>query len=372
MTAALALAVVVAGGCGQGHTTGKASSVPAEAVKAGVRLAYVAKPSRRAAVDAASLRRTMLVMARRASLLGVRDVDIRRSGNHIIISLPNVGNVNEAEQQVGATAVLGFYDWEASVLGRDGKPHASNTGITGDSGAGQPGAGTQTFYEAVTRAARFKPTNEPDDTTTRLFYGVDDKAKSVLCGPQGSEADAREACVNAGKKPSSIVKVPRGYLIVQAEADETDKAAMAAAADAYYILEDDPALVGRDIKDPQQTTDNGPGGSGRPDVTFTFTTSGRDRWQKMTRTIARRGQAALLPGVAPNSVANHFAIVLDNKLISVPYIDPQQNPDGIDGSKGSQISAPFTIKSAQRLTNLIETGPLPLELELRAMSRIKP
>jgi SecD/SecF fusion protein len=340
-------------------------------LKGGTSLVYQAKPTKFSKVTSDSIQRTMDIMRERVDSLGVAEPEIQRSGSdQIDVSLPDVSNADQAQQQVGTTAVLAFYDWETSVLGPDGKPDPTNTGVTGGSSAGSPGAGTQTFYEAVTRAAKFKPTNEPDDTTTGLFYGVDNKAKSVLCGPQGSEADAREACTNAGKKPSSIVKVPQGYLIVQAEADDTNKAAAALAQDAYYILKDDPALLGRDIKDPQQNTDSGAGGSGQPDVTFSFTDSGRKKWQKTTRAIAQRGQAAMLPGITPSAVANHFAIVLDNKLISVPYIDPQQNPDGIDGSNGSQISGSFTIKSAQRLANLIKTGALPIKLELISQSQV--
>jgi SecD/SecF fusion protein len=373
--AALAAVGVIAGGCGEGHPeslvspTGSAATTPA--AKGRVRLVYVAKPRRGTTVDA-SLRRTMAVMARRAALLHVRDVAIHRSGNQIIVTLPGVRNADQTQQQIGATADFGFYDWETSVLGPDGKAAPSDPAVTGGSSAGQPGAGTQTLYEAVTRASKFAAIDESGGTRTGAFYGVDDKAKTVLCGPQGSKADAREACLNAAKKPSSIVEVPQGYLIVRSEADETEKTARAAASDAYYVLKDDPVLLGRDIKDPRQDINDGPDGSGQPEVTFGFTESGREKWQKMTRAIARRGQAALLPGVDPRNVANHFAFVLDSKLISVPYVDPQMNPDGIDGSNGSQISGSFTIKSAQRLANLIESGPLPLALELRVMSRIRP
>ncbi|HEV7493425.1 protein translocase subunit SecD, partial [Baekduia sp.] len=340
-------------------------------LKGGTSLVYQAKPTKFSKVTSDSIQRTMDIMRERVDSLGVAEPEIQRSGSdQIDVSLPDVSNADQAQQQVGTTAVLAFYDWETSVLGPDGKPDPTNSGVTGGSSAGTPGAGTQTFYEAVTRASKFKPTNEPDDTTAGLFYGVDSKAKTVLCGPQGTEADARDACKNSGKRPTSIVEVPQGYLIVQAEADSTNKAAQAAASDAYYILKDDPALLGRDIKDPQQNTDSGAGGSGQPDVTFNFTDSGRKKWQKTTRAIAQRGQAAMLPGVPAPNVANHFAIVLDNKLISVPYIDPQQNPDGIDGSNGSQISGSFTIKSAQRLANLIKTGALPIKLELISQSQV--
>jgi SecD/SecF fusion protein len=337
-------------------------------LKGGTSLVYQAKPTKFSKVTSDSIQRTMDIMRERVDSLGVAEPEIQRSGSdQIDVSLPDVSNADQAQQQVGTTAVLAFYDWETSVLGPNGKPAPTDSSVTGGSSAGQPGAGTQTYYEAVTRASKFKPTNEPDDTTTGLFYGVDAKTKTVLCGPQGSEADASQACANAGKRPSSIVKVPQGYIIVQAEADSTNKAAQALAADAYYILKDDPALLGRDIKNPQQNTDST---TSQPDVTFDFTKSGRAKWQKTTRAIAQRGQAAMLPGVNPQAVANHFAIVLDNKLISVPYIDPQQNPDGIDGANGSQISGSFTIKSAQRLANLIKTGALPIKLELISQSQV--
>jgi hypothetical protein len=92
----------------------------------------------------------------------------------------------------------------------------------------------------------------------------------------------------------------------------------------------------------------------------------------MTRAIARRGVHELLPGVDSIQVANHFAIVLDNKLISVPYIDPSQNPHGIDSANGSQISGGYTIKSAQRLASLMATGPLPIKLELIRRTIVAP
>jgi SecD/SecF fusion protein len=340
-------------------------------LKGGVSLVYQAKPTRFAEVTSDSIQRTMDIMRERVDTLGVAEPEIQRSGNdQIDVSLPDVKNADQAQQQVGTTALLLFYDWEKSVLGKDGKPHPLDPAVTGGQAAGQPGSGTMTYYEAVKTASKFPPTNEPDDTTNGLFYGVDDKAKTVICGPQESEADVREACQTAGKRPSSIVKVPRGYIIVRAEADDGDKAAQAAAQDAYFILKDDPALLGTDVKNPEQNQDSGAGGTGQPTVTFDFTDSGRAKWQKTTRAIAQRGADQLLPNSDPVAVANHFAIVLDNRLISVPYIDPKVNPDGIDGSNGSEISGGFTIKSAQRLANLIKTGALPIKLQLISQSQV--
>ncbi|QEC48898.1 protein translocase subunit SecD [Baekduia soli] len=338
-------------------------------LKGGTSLVYEAKPTRFSKVTSDSIQRTMDIMRDRVDNLGVAEPEIQRAGsNQIDVSLPDVQNADQAQQQVGTTAQLYFYDWEKTVLGPDGKPHPTDAAVTGGQAAGTPGQGTQSYYEAVTRASKFPATNEPNDTTNGLYYGVDDKAKTVLCGPQEALADIKETCTNAGKRPSSFVHVPRGYVIVQAENDSTSKAAAAAASDAYYILKDDPSLLGTDIKNPEQNIDSS--GTGQPNVTFDFTSAGRKKWQATTREIAQRGTALLLPGTDPRAVANHFAIVLDNKLISVPYIDPQQNPDGIDGSNGSEISGGFTIKSAQRLANLIKTGALPIRLELISQSQV--
>jgi SecD/SecF fusion protein len=337
-------------------------------LKGGTSLVYQAKPTKYAKVTADSLQRTMDIMRERVDSLGVAEPEIQQSGSdQIDVSLPDVKNADQAQQQVGTTAVLAFYDWEKSVLNPECKAAPSDAAVTGGSLAGQPGSGTQTYYEAVTRASKCKPTDEPNDTTQGLFYGVDSKAKTVVCGPQATEADARESCQNAGKRPTDFVKVPQGYIVVQAEGADGDDAAKALAADAYFILKDDPPLLGRDIKNPEQNSDPT---TGQPNVTFDFTDAGRKKWQTTTREIAQRGQAGLLPGADVRDAANHFAIVLDNKLISVPYIDPQQNPDGIDGENGSQISGSFTIKSAQRLATLIKTGALPIRLELISQSQV--
>jgi SecD/SecF fusion protein len=332
-------------------------------LKGGTSLVYEAKPTKYSKVTPDSLQRTMDIMRERVDQLGVSEPEIQQSGdNQIEVSLPDVKNADQAQQQVGTTAVLAFYDWEKSVRNAECAPAPTDSSVTGGSQAGQPGAGTQTYYEAVTRAAKnCRATDDPDDTTQGLWYGVNNKTKTVVCGPQVSEADVKEACQNAGKTAEAFVQVPEGYLIIQAESDDSSKASQALAADAFFILKDDPGLLGRDIKNPEQNTDSN---TGQPSVTFDFTDAGRKKWQTVTREIAQRGQAALLPGVPAVNVANHFAIVLDNKLISVPYIDPQQNPDGIDGSNGSQISGSFTLGTAKRLAATLRTGALPLALNL--------
>ena len=62
--------------------------------------------------------------------------------------------------------------------------------------------------------------------------------------------------------------------------------------------------------------------------------------------------------------------MLDDELISTPFIDYVQNPNGIDAANGSQIEGGFTIESAQELANLLKTGALPVKLELISQSQV--
>ena len=336
-------------------------------LKGGTSLIFQAKPTKQSQVTGEALQRTIDIMRSRIDTLGVAEPEIQRVGNdQIDVSLPGVSNAEQARQQVGKTAQMYFYDWEANVLGPGCKPDPTNAQVTGGGAAGG-GVGAITQYEAVKRAAECKPTNTGKETTNGAYYLVDNKTKKVLAGPQETEAalqaDIKDRSITQSPN-TEIVKIPQGTIVVAAE-----KGTGAAPADRWYVLRDQPALGGLDIKNPKQNFASGPGGSGQPTVTFDFTGKGRKTWQQVTREIAQRGQNSFFGG-NPQDSYQHFAIVLDNELISTPYIDFQRNPDGIDATNGSEISGGFTIKTAQNLANLLKTGALPIRLELISASQV--
>ena len=90
----------------------------------------------------------------------------------------------------------------------------------------------------------------------------------------------------------------------------------------------------------------------------------------MTREIAQRGLSLQVPGQSPDASFQHFAAVLDDEIITAPFISYVDNPDGIDGRQGSQIEGGFTISSAQDLAKLLKTGALPVKLELISQSQV--
>src|SRR4029077_6951904 len=109
---------------------------------------------------------------------------------------------------------------------------------------------------------------------------------------------------------------------------------------------------------------------GQPNVNFGFTSHGKSVFQGVTKEIAHRGQEAKLPGGSKEAAQQHFAVALDGQLITAPSIDYTQYPEGIDASTGSQISGGFNITSAQALADELQSGALPIRLELISNSQV--
>src|SRR3954449_4129328 len=338
-------------------------------LKGGVSLTYQAKPTVQSGVTSDAINRTLDIMRERVDQLGVSEPEIQRSGSdQIDVSLPDVKNADEAANQVGTTAQMYFYDWETNVLDSTTcRPAPQDPNVTGGASAGS-GVGATDQFTAVTRASKCPVRNLPNATTNGLFYQVDTKAKKVLAGPDETRRDLQQELQNKSIKPSKTQKtleVPKGTIVVRAEAPSPKQKS-----NLFYLMRDNPALSGKEVKNPEQQFDNGAGGTGQPIVTFSFSDKGRKSFQRTTQAIAQRGSDAFIPGQDPQNARQHFAVVLDNELITTPYIDFQQNPDGIDATNGSQISGSFTIASAQRLANLLKTGALPIKLQLISSSQV--
>ncbi len=356
-------------------------------LKGGVQLVYIGKPTAQAKVDTESLNRAIDIMRKRVDQLGVAQPEIQRSGaNEIDVDLPDVSNAHRAEAEVGKTAQLQFYDWEPSVIGTTGKA----AGSTEPTATGGPEAASSRYglpeYEAVLRAAKQPPVLRKTDTTWvkgctpkqeggclyGSWYLLDTKHKTVLRGPEETEqnlyADGYKP--PAGSQPKAV-RVNPGTVLVQARPVENAQQKITKQSpNSWYVIRDEPVLTGADIKNPQQGFDEGGGGNGEPNVNFGFTSHGKEVFQRVTKEIAHRGQEAQLPGVSRESAQQHFAVVLDGQVITAPSIDYTQYPEGIDATQGSQISGGFTITSAQNLADELQSGALPIRLELISNSQI--
>jgi len=355
-------------------------------LKGGVELVYQGKPTAQSKVDAESLNRAIDIMRKRVDQLGVAEPEIQRTGgSEIDVALPDVSNVRRAEEEVGKTAQLFFYDWEPNVIGADGKPAPTEATATGGENAGASQFGL-VEYQAVQRAVKRAPILSKNDTTWTpgctpaqvggciygSWYLLDTKNETVLRGPEETE---QNLYADGYKPPAGAtveaVRVNPGTVLVQARPVETAAGKVTQPSpNSYYVLNDDPVLTGADVKNPQQGFEEGGGGSGAPDVTFGFTSHGQSVFAQVTKEIAHRGQEAQLPGVNKEAAEQHFAVILDGQLVTTPSIDYTKYPEGIDASTGSQISGGFTITSAQNLANELQSGALPIKLELISNSTV--
>ncbi|MFP5361647.1 MAG: protein translocase subunit SecD [Thermoleophilia bacterium] len=340
-------------------------------LQGGVELIYEAKPrAGQAPPGPDAIQRAIDVMRERVDQLGVAEPEIQQAGEQQInVALPDVSNLEEAIKQVGTVAQLAFYDWEVNVIGPDGKPDPTNPEVTGGpSGGDASSPAALSLYEAVTRAEQRPEKVEPNNSRDgSVFYAVDREAKKVFGLGEESRGAALENVPAAQRDKVEIAEVKADTVIVRAE-----NRGGGAKPDKWFVLKDDVALEGKELKDPEQNFDQGTGGSGQPIVTFKFSDKGRETWEEVTKQIAERGQESvgILPNQSPADVAQHFAIVLDNELVSTPFIDFQQNPEGIDARNGSQIEGGFTIQTAQELANVLKTGALPIQLELISSSQV--
>ncbi len=366
-------------------------------------LVYRAEPTPQVpVVTSAALNRTVEVLRGRIRQLGVAPgASVRIVGTtEIAVMLPKLRNEQLAERLLGANAQLEFYDWEANALAPNGQTVASQLGRAKDPEAlqisqggsivapGSAGAGSLPLYQAVQLASRQPEQASSDNARAGNEYYLFGAPGSHACTESaelaGSRAVPHEHCLLAGpielpaatRRPAvdrqlsewlplgvklsdgQLFVIRQGTIVLQAApANFSDWPPFGSPATTYYVLKDHVALFGNEITNPRQSTDS----TGAPDVSFGFTESGTRAFHKLTATVAERGQ---LVSTAGETLDQHFAIALDNQLITVPSIDFRAYPDGISGDEPADISVDISRIMAQNLAGTLRLGALPIRLTL--------
>ncbi len=338
-------------------------------LQGGTELVFQARTTSGLPVNSTTLTETINIMRSRSDQIGVSGIDIRPYGrDQITVSLPNVQDPAKAESVVGVTGQLYFYDWENSVIGSGGQVAGPND----PTATGGPNAGTPPFgiteYAAVIRASKRPavPTCSARQHATSAtcyavesapsggYYYVNDKLKTVLVGPEPqvfllrADLAQKKQKLPAGER---LAFVKPGTVLVQATS-----APEVLVPNDFFVLKDDVLLTGKEISNPQVTTDPTQGVA----VSFGFKGNGASVFQKVTATLASRGQNNSVPSATPN--LQHFAVTLDGALVTVPSIDFGQFPFGINSANGSEITGGFTYATATTLANVLASGALPVKL----------
>jgi preprotein translocase subunit SecD len=177
-----------------------------------------------------------------------------------------------------------------------------------------------------------------------------DWERSVL-GPRGAPAPG-DASVTGGPDAGHGAATTKAVADARALRAPGGLAVRAVPGDGWFALGNPPALTNADIQ--RARTDVEPT-TKEPIVVLDLTAGGQKAFASLTRRLAERGSTA--------DAAQHLAIVVDDRIVSVPFIDFRQLPNGIDGSAGVQISGGLTPETARQLAALLSAGPLAAPLE---------
>ena len=359
-------------------------------------------------VTSEAMERSVDIIRSGCDKLGVSEIEVSRLGaDQISVGIPGATNVGTATECATKPARLYFYDWQNNLVGPAKDLSLVGTGADTEKvaeevrqrwiDAGRPptqdfnrtwiNQGAEpTMWDAVNLASK-QPRNDDCENCTSgdKYYLFDEKTHELISGPVTAKEDLYFN--DQGRpipKEGIVKKVPQGTIIVDELPTDTDGKTIQVNDDGlwendegelvdpsgYFVVTDNAALSGSEIKDPQQNLDQ----FNQPNVTFEFTGEGRQAFQDITRRIAQEGQARAIGGVSSadqaSALSGNFAIVLDGQVVSKPIINFFENPDGIDGRTGAQISGGFTVDEAQGLAEYLQRGALPIDLKLTSQSQV--
>jgi SecD/SecF fusion protein len=365
-------------------------------LQGGIELTLQGRPTPQAPeVTSEAMERSVDIIRSGCDKLGVSEIEVSRLGrDQISVGIPGATNVGTATECATKPARLFFYDWQNNLVG-PAEQLQSDTATQDPQqvlqsqrqkwiDAGRPpteglnrqliGEGAEpTMWDAVSIASK-QPRNENCENcaaSDTYYLFSDDKNHELISGPVGDQADLYfDDQGQPIPKKGIVKKVPQGTTVVSELPTDSDGRTVDDPEQAgYFVLTDDAALSGNDIKSPEQNTDE----FNQPNVVFDFTDKGRNAFQEITRRIAQEGQARAIGPVDSNqasALSGNFAIVLDNQVVSRPIINFVENPDGIDGRTGAQISGGFSIGEAQDLAEFLQRGALPIDLTLTSQSQV--
>src|SRR4051794_20674855 len=338
------------------------------------------------------------IIEQRINKLGVSEPEVARLGtDEITVSLPGITDANRAAEQVGSTAQLYYYDWEPNLIGPErvigGQPgreppegprkasekrwEEAGRNVTSQESKQLIFAGAfPTAYEAAQLAAEQEPVKNCEElkcSVAKPRYYLFQKAEphELIAGPELAKKDLYISPTGKKRpKDGIVVEVPTGTALVSEFPTDEEGKLDETAEPGWFAIKDKPALSGQDITNPEQAY----GPNNEPIVSFEFTGGGRESFQDVTRQIAQRGQAQAIGPVGAEEAAalsGHFAVILDNEVKTRPIINFAENPDGIDGRTGAQISGGFSsVTDAQDLATTLQIGALPINLKLISETQV--
>jgi SecD/SecF fusion protein len=328
-------------------------------LQGGLEIVLEAKPPPGRELTGEDLDRSVSIIRERIDKLGVSEPEVRKQGsNQIAVQLPGIEDPERAAEIIGKTAQLELYKFEANLI-------SPSRNAQGD-----PVPGTSIFNLLAAHQSQIK-----SDKDAREWYLFNANKKRVA-GPRDTKDQVldlkrvKDRLGPGGKLPKGwkFMGVPQKATVLTCGTSERYCPGVGENPDRdyYYLLrfqprdEENPVpeMTGEDLKLSGTRQDFDPS-TGQPIVLMEFTDKGADKFHDVTKDIVDSSRFRSSQG--RGEVLDSFAIVLDGRIKSAPTVDPDDNPDGISGENGAQITGIGDVGEAKDLALVLQTGALPIE-----------
>ncbi|MFE0857830.1 protein translocase subunit SecD [Streptomyces mutabilis] len=354
----IAIVALTGGMFATGHTTPRLGIDLAGGTS--ITLRAVPEAGQESAINKTNMDTAVEIMERRVNGLGVSEAEVQTQGDrNIIVNIPKGTNSKEAREQVGTTAKLYFRPVVATELSGAGATGSPSPSATGNASGEPTDKATDGAADKDKATDGDKASGSPSDSASASVTTQGRAASDALKADPSPSATASDG---ASPSPSASASGDEATAKLQeqyAALDCTDEAARTKAGAGSkpgdsmiacgqnaqgqwqkYIL--GPAAVDGTDVDQSEAVFNTQTAAGWT-VTMKFTDDGAKKFADITGKLAQN-----------QSPQNQFAIVLDNEVVSDPYVS-----QALTGGS-AEISGNFDQEEAQGLANMLSYGALPL------------
>ena len=292
--------------------------------------------------------------------LGVSEPEVRQQGeNQVSVALAGVFDRDRARRIIGRTGELELYKLQEDLTGPSVDAQENPQAFP-------------SLYPLLNDAQPLAREGKPSG------YYLFNPKKRLIAGPYSTEAKlkatkAAKPALRGGelKKGYRILALPEETVVITCDEDaRICPPNIFPPTQTYYYLfeyrpnaeEPIPEMTGKDLDTDGVRNDFDPQTS-EPIVLMAFTDAGADKFHDITRDLADAGKTkANLQNLSDEEAFQNFAIVLDREIQSFPQIDYTENPDGIPGNNGAQITGLDGIDEAKDLALVLKEA-LPIKFK---------
>ncbi|MCC9708794.1 protein translocase subunit SecD [Streptomyces sp. MNU76] len=367
----IALVALTGGMFASGHTTPRLGIDLAGGTS--ITLTAVNEPGQPNAINKTNMDTAVEIMHRRVNGLGVSEAEVQTQGNeNIIVNIPKGTDSQEARDQVGTTAKLYFRPVLQSQVGTGVTENPTASPSTSPSGSGSPSPSSSDGKDEATEPGAgdsASPSSSPSSSATSQGRALTDALKA---DPTSSASGSASAKASDSASPPASPSADQETQAIQAKFAALDcndpkqraEAGKGKTTDTVVACGQDngswskfvlgPVGVDGTEVDKAQALLDTQSGTGWQ-VVMDFDSKGADKFADITGQLATQA-----------SPQNEFAIVLDDEVVSHPYVQA-----AVTGGK-AEISGSFTQEEAQNLANMLSYGALPLTFKESSVTTVSP